>query len=392
MEINHKEFEKVLDVNRKARKSVLVKGASGIGKSLAVESYYQDLAKAEGREYLEWNVLSVEEKRELVDNEDLRKASVVFADVRVSLMDPGDFRLPYINGKPYAEWRPGVLFHFLSLPGTMAALFMDELTHANPSMQAAAFQVVHNRAVGDVSFNDDVFIVAAGNRTEDRAGAFDMLLPLRGRFSNYTLRSPTVDEWVEWAAMNGVDGRIIAFLKFAPSHLADKVEDALKVKDQGFACCRTWTDAGDLIKGIKIDFDEGDDVKREKLDLLKMVVAGRVGEGHAMAFEKFVKTGVKVDLDTLLKYPEKAARLDLDGKWTVVGGLAEVYRSSPKKLNAVLGVLGHIDDDLAVASLSMIMNYDCGKNKSNKVGFVNKVMACENAPIFRKYSKYFSGV
>ena len=390
MEINHEEFHKVLDINRRKRKSVMILGATGIGKSYSVESYAKYLAASEGRKYMDWNSLTMDDKRALVNDAELRKGSMIFADVRVSLMDPGDFRLPHVNGQAYTEWRPGILFHVLSLEGTCAFLFMDELTHANPSMQAAAFQVVHNHAVGDVAFAPGVFIIGAGNRVEDRAGAFEMLLPLRGRFSNYTLRSPTVDEWCAWAMVKEVDARIISFMRFAPSKLADKVADAIKTKGQGFACCRTWTDASDLIKDIKIEFDESPAAKTEKLNTLHLITAGRVGEGHSKAFTSFVKLGINVDLDSILKHPEQAARLDLDAKWTIVGGMAEIYRGSPKKLDSILGVLGFIEDDLAVASLRMIYSWEGKGSPRGRNEFTKKIMACKNSQEIQKHLKYFA--
>ena len=47
-------------------------------------------------------------------------------------------------------------------------LFLDEMNSAAPAVQAAAYQLILNRRIGQYKLPDNVLIVAAGNREADK--------------------------------------------------------------------------------------------------------------------------------------------------------------------------------------------------------------------------------
>lgn len=93
-------------------------------------------------------------------------------DVRLSLWEPTD-----IKGIPYFDSNIGKMVwgEPSELPDQALAdqyenivLFLDEMNSAAPSVQAAAYQLILNRKVGEYTLPDNVMIVAAGNREADK--------------------------------------------------------------------------------------------------------------------------------------------------------------------------------------------------------------------------------
>ena len=93
-------------------------------------------------------------------------------DIRLSLWEPTD-----IKGIPYFDPTQNKMVWGApsELPDAeMAAkykfiiLFLDEMNSAAPSVQAAAYQLILNRKVGQYTLPDNVLIIAAGNREAER--------------------------------------------------------------------------------------------------------------------------------------------------------------------------------------------------------------------------------
>jgi hypothetical protein len=61
-------------------------------------------------------------------------------------------------------------------------------------------------------------IFAAGNRQGDRGVTYSMPAPLANRFSHFEV-DVNLDDWVSWAHQQGIDERIIGFLRFRPERL-----------------------------------------------------------------------------------------------------------------------------------------------------------------------------
>jgi hypothetical protein len=137
-------------------------------------------------------------------------------DLRAVLLDPVDLRgLPWIH-QGQTEWIPP---KFLPAQGR-GILLLDELTSAPQMTQAACYQLVLDRKLGEYHLPDDWFVVAAGNPASERGVHFSMPRPLRNRFVHLHLE-PDVQEWCRWAVCAGIRPEIIAFLRFKPNLLHD---------------------------------------------------------------------------------------------------------------------------------------------------------------------------
>lgn len=210
------------------------------------------------------------------------------ADIRAVLTDPVDWRgLPHINGDNLAHWCAP---DFLPRSGN-GILFLDELNAAPPLVQAACYQLVLDRKVGEYRLPDGWAIVAAGNREGDRAVTSRMPSPLANRFIHLQL-DVDVDDWCRWAIGANVLTEVIAFIRFRPALL--NAFDPTKM-DRAFPTPRSW----EFVSRILATAPD----KTIEYELL----TGTVGEGAATELLSFLKIWRNLpNPDAILMQPDKA--------------------------------------------------------------------------------------
>ena len=141
-------------------------------------------------------------------------------DIRLSQMEPSDLRgIPFRTGE-HVEWATPAILPDAQRHGEEGILFLDEITSAPPSVSAAAYQLILDRRLGEYEVPDGWAIFAAGNRQGDRGVTYTMPAPLANRFSHFEFET-NLDDWVAWAYANGIDERVIGFLRFRPELLFD---------------------------------------------------------------------------------------------------------------------------------------------------------------------------
>ena len=193
-------------------------------------------------------------------------------DIRLSLWEPTDIKgIPYFDsnannmvwGAP-AE-RPD---EAMASKYDHIVLFLDEMNSAAPAVQAAAYQLILNRRVGQYRLPDNVIIVAAGNREADMGVTYRMPAPLANRFIHLEM-AVNFDDWFSWAVNNRVHKDVVGFLNFSKKDLYDFDP---KSASRSFATPRSWSFVSELL-------DDGldDNVTTD-------LVAGAVGEGLAVKF------------------------------------------------------------------------------------------------------------
>jgi hypothetical protein len=193
-------------------------------------------------------------------------------DIRLSLWEPTD-----IKGIPYFDSNIGKMVWGApsELPDEeMAAqydnivVFFDEMNSAAPAVQAAAYQLILNRRVGQYKLPDNVMIVAAGNREADKGVTYRMPAPLANRFVHLEL-AVNFDDWFQWAVDNKQHKDVVGYLQFAKQDLYDFDP---RSSSRGFATPRSWAFVSELL-----DEDEDETTTTD-------LVAGAVGEGLAVKF------------------------------------------------------------------------------------------------------------
>lgn len=234
-----------------ANRPIFIWGPPGIGKSEMVADLGKDPANGLGEK-------------------------VLTIDLRLALMEPTDLRgYPWRNPETnQMEWAPPV-----DLPSPELAaqydtviLFLDEMNSAPPSVQAAAYQLVLNKRIGQYFLPKNVRIVAAGNRDTDRGTTYKMPSPLANRFRHIEMEVNFKD-WRQWALKNKISPDIIGYISFAKQ---DLFNFAPTTSGHAFATPRSWVYVNEML--ALQGFHTASDTEQ------KAEIAGAVGEGVAAKF------------------------------------------------------------------------------------------------------------
>lgn len=194
-------------------------------------------------------------------------------DIRLSLWEPTDIKgIPYFDSDNHVmQWAPPIDLPSKEMAAqhTRIILFLDELNSAPPSVQAAAYQLILNRRVGQYQLPDNVVMVAAGNRETDRGVTFRMPSPLANRFIHLEM-SVNFDDWFDWATANNIHHDVGGFLQFSKTSLYDFDP---KSSSRSFATPRTW----EFVSRLLTDNDTDSDT-------LMDLISGTIGDGLAIKF------------------------------------------------------------------------------------------------------------
>lgn len=255
-----------------ARQPVMLHGSPGIGKSDVVRQVASELG-------------------------------MDLIDIRLSQLDPVDLR-----GIPSVDKERGVTSwnipdFFPTDKDSKGILFLDELPSAPQAVQAAGYQLVLDRKLGNYELPEGWIVVAAGNRTTDGAIVNKMSTALKNRFMHIDYEVNN-DDWTQWALSAGVSPEVIGFLRFRPMLLnefearnnsAEERKRVQMLKDsKAFATPRSWAFLDRIFKQ-----DPPKEIENE-------LYQGIVGEGAAAEFSGYIRYYRNLpNLDTLLLNPEK---------------------------------------------------------------------------------------
>jgi hypothetical protein len=196
--------------------SIMIWGQPGVGKSDSVRKLAGKLQQQTGKH-------------------------VHVEDVRLLMYNPVDLRgIPMPDAaRETAIWLQPKIFKMDPNADKINILFLDELSAAPPSVQASAYQLILDRAIGEHKLPDNVIIIGAGNMVQDKGVAYKMPTPLANRMSHY-LMVAEIDDWIEYATNKAnplIHEMIIGFLRFRPELLNCFNP---KVEQSAFPTPRTW--------------------------------------------------------------------------------------------------------------------------------------------------------
>jgi MoxR-like ATPase len=120
-------------------------------------------------------------------------------------------------------------------------IFFDDIVTGHEQTQAACFKVFGEKRVGNLPLRDNVYIIGAGNRIEDKSAAFEMPLALANRMKHYYAKSD-VDAWVNWATdIGGIHPLIVAYIRTQGNAL-NRFDEIIKTStsEKAFPTPRTW--------------------------------------------------------------------------------------------------------------------------------------------------------
>ena len=122
--------------------------------------------------------------------------------------------------------------------------FLDDLPQAPVGVQAPIMQLLHARRVGEHRVADCVTFCAAGNRTQDRAGASRLIAPLRSRLAAWIDVDTDLTDWVGWALSHGVHEHVVGYACSTPT-LFDALQST--ATDDAQVSPRTLVAASDIL-------------------------------------------------------------------------------------------------------------------------------------------------
>jgi hypothetical protein len=114
-------------------------------------------------------------------------------------------------------------------------LFLDELPACAPDVQKAFYSLLLERRLGEHALPAGTWVVAAGNRLQDRALVRAMSSALVNRVTILQIRHD-VDEWLAWAARASVRQEIRSFIQTVP----DALMRAVPADPVPFSTPRAW--------------------------------------------------------------------------------------------------------------------------------------------------------
>ncbi len=230
--------------------SIMLWGAPGVGKSQGVKQI------ANG-----------------IENNTNKK--VVVLDVRLLLFNPVDLRgIPTANQeKTLAIWLKPQIFQMDESSNVINILFLDEISAAPQSVQAAAYQITLDRTVGEHKLPNNCIVIAAGNRITDKSVAYSMPKALANRLCHLFIETD-FDSWKEWAIKSGINSNVIGFLNDNKSFL---MKFETENDDVAFATPRSWEMVSNVLNYAS-----------DNIDKVFSIVAGLIGFDNACLLTEWI--------------------------------------------------------------------------------------------------------
>lgn len=298
--------------------------------------------------------------------------SVSVTDVRLLLFSPVDLRgIPVADERrEFSNWLMPKIFDMNADSGHINLLFLDELSAAPQSVQAAAYQICLDRKIGEHRLPENCIVMAAGNRTTDQSVSYKMPKALCNRLMHFEIRA-TYPAWRKWAVENGIDSRVIGYLAFDQAKLCVEPESA----DMAYPTPRSWTFVSNLLHTMQ-----------EDLSSLHPLISALVGTDTAMEFQTWVKTNENLPaVEEVLaggckKYPET-----FDALHAFTAGLVAAVRArretiSVQELENLCYYAARFPGDVA-------MNFYGDLNKMDSVRL--KLMKCPSCRAWLSKNKRF---
>ncbi len=231
--------------------SVMLWGPPGVGKSQGIRQLAKEI-------------------------EEQTRKHVFVTDVRLLLFNPIDLRgIPTSNAeKTLAIWLKPQIFQMDESEDVINILFLDEISAAPQSVQAAAYQITLDRVVGEHKLPENCIVIAAGNRVTDKSVAYKMPKALANRLLHIDVKGD-FETWKEWAIINGIHEKVIGFLSFRQNYLMEF--DASK-DDLAFPTPRSWEMVSNILNYVSDDIDK-----------VYELIAGLIGVGAAIEFRGWEK-------------------------------------------------------------------------------------------------------
>ena len=286
--------------------SVMLWGPPGVGKSQAIRQLAKEIQRETGK-----------------------KTHVT--DVRLLLFNPIDLRgIPTANAdKTLAIWLKPQIFQMDPSDEVVNILFLDEISAAPQSVQAAAYQITLDRVVGEHRLPDNCIVIAAGNRTTDKSVAFKMPKALANRLLHIEVEG-SFKAWKQWAIASGINPKVLGFLTFRQNYLM-KFDAA--TEELAFATPRSWEMVSNLLNYVSDDVDK-----------MFHMISGVVGSGIAIEFRTWAKVYDDLpDVKEIFDGKNPKLPTGTDAMYALVSAMTAYARAHKDDLSRVANSIAYAD-------------------------------------------------
>lgn len=169
-------------------------------------------------------------------------------------------------------------------------LCIDEINTAPPAVQAGLYDLFLHGKLGSYRLPAGWYVMATGNRDEDRAATQRIPMPLIGRWTRVQVEVDLAG-WTVWALNHDIRTELIAFFQFRPDlfHTFDPK------RAEPYCCPRTAVFASHIVDSAPYGLEHE-------------LLCGTVGEGVATELVAFMRIYREmVSVDEILLHPTTAA-------------------------------------------------------------------------------------
>ena len=222
--------------------------------------------------------------------------NVEYRDIRLSQIESIDLRgLPtIINGQ--TVWVTPEFFP--TDPDSVGIMCFDEINEGDPSTQAACYQLVQERRLGEYVLPAGWRVLGAGNPNSNT-----LTEALNNRFTHVTVK-PSIADWAGWAMTHNIHQDIIAFLMSRPSLLLSMPTNQ---DENAFPSPRTW------------EFASRYHSMNPQSPMYRELMEGVVGKGAIVEF--FAYMNMKSKLPTIDEILANPTGFDFNGSPSKIAAL-----------------------------------------------------------------------
>jgi hypothetical protein len=201
-------------------------------------------------------------------------------------------------------------------------LFLDELPACAPDVQKAFYSLLLERRLGEHRLPPGTWVVAAGNRVQDRALVRGLSSALVNRVAILHVRVD-VGEWLDWAERHNVRPEIRGFISYMPEALMRPIP----TEPAPFSTPRAWT-----LLSRALDLAESAGILRR--ELRRVLAFGRVSAEDAAVFCALAEESIPA-MRPLRDYVEdpKALPEAEAARWFILNCIRQLVRDG--KLNDI---------------------------------------------------------
>ncbi len=314
--------------------SVMLWGAPGVGKSQAVRQIAKEIEEKTGKK-------------------------AVVTDVRLLLFNPIDLRgIPTANDdKTLAIWLKPKIFQMDESSRIVNILFLDEISAAPQSVQAAAYQITLDRVVGEHKLPENCIVVAAGNRVTDKSVAYKMPKALANRLLHINVEG-SFSSWKKWAIANGINEKVLGFLSFRQNYLMGF--DA-STEDLAFATPRSWEMVSNVLNEVSDDAEK-----------VYPLIAGLVGEGVAIEFRSWNKLYRELpSVEKIFNGTERSIPKSPDALYALASSMVAYAREHKTEMGKISNSIVYANSLPPDFSVMLLKDY-----MSIEKGYREKLLSC----------------